>query len=95
VEKTNDAEIAYGSELTLGLRPEHLEVCDFGRSISTLLIEVVENLGDMTHLHGTTPAGNRLTLSINGFQSYRHADSVGFTFDTKNVHLFAGDGQAV
>ena len=95
VEKTNDAEIAYGSELTLGLRPEHLEVCDFGRSISTLLIEVVENLGDMTHLHGTTPAGNRLTVSINGFQSYRHADSVGFTFDTKNAHLFAGDGQAV
>jgi len=95
VERVDVSQIAYGSELTLGLRPEHLEVCDFGRSISTLLIEVVENLGDMTHLHGTTPAGNRLTLSINGFQSYRHADSVGFTFDTRNVHLFAGDGQVV
>jgi multiple sugar transport system ATP-binding protein len=94
-EKTKEFEIAYGSELTLGLRPEHLQICEAGRGISTLLIEVVENLGDMTYLHGTTPAGNRVTVSINGFQTYRHSDAVGFTFDTKNVHLFAGDGQAV
>jgi ABC-type sugar transport system ATPase subunit len=95
VAKRNNSEIAYGSELTLGLRPEHLQVCEAERAISALIIEVVENLGDLTHIHGTTPAGNRITISINGFQSYRHADSIGFTFDTKNVHLFAGDGQAV
>jgi ABC-type sugar transport system ATPase subunit len=95
VQKVNDSEIAYGSELTLGLRPEHLEVCEPGRGASTLIIEVVENLGDMTYIHGITPAGNRLTLSVNGFQTYRHSDSVGFTFNKKHVHLFAGNGKAV
>jgi ABC-type sugar transport system ATPase subunit len=95
VEKRRDAEIAYGSELTFGVRPEHLEVCEIESGISTLIIEVVENLGDMTYIHGMTPAGNRLSLSINGFQTYRHADSVGFRFETKNVHLFAGNGEAV
>jgi len=95
VEKVNQSEVAYGSELTLGLRPEHLQVCEVGRGASTLIIEVVENLGDMTYIHGMTPAGNRLTLSLNGFQTYRHSDSVGFTFNRKHVHLFAGNGQAV
>src|ERR1700747_1039015 len=33
VERLDVSQIAYGSELTLGLRPEHLEVCDFGRSM--------------------------------------------------------------
>jgi multiple sugar transport system ATP-binding protein len=95
VEKVNESEVAHGSELTLGLRPEHLQVCEVGRGASTLIIEVVENLGDMTYIHGMTPAGNRLTLSLNGFQTYRHSDLVGFTFDRKHVHLFAGNGQAV
>ncbi|HEV3211476.1 MAG TPA: sn-glycerol-3-phosphate ABC transporter ATP-binding protein UgpC [Chthoniobacterales bacterium] len=95
VDKVSDADVAYGSELTLGLRPEHIEVCEDGRGASTLIIEVVENLGDMTYIHGMTPAGNRLTLSLNGFQTYRHSDSIGFTFDRKHVHLFAGNGQAV
>jgi len=95
IDKVNESEVAYGSELTLGLRPEHLQVCEVGRGASTLIIEVVENLGDMTYIHGITPAGNRLTLSINGFQTYRHSDSIGFRFDSKHVHLFAGNGQAI
>jgi len=95
VDKVDQSEVAHGSELTLGLRPEHLQVCEVGRGVSTLIIEVVENLGDMTYIHGITPAGNRLTLSLNGFQTYRHSDSIGITFDRKHVHLFAGNGQAV
>jgi ABC-type sugar transport system ATPase subunit len=95
VEKVNESEVAHGSELTLGLRPEHLQVCEVGQGDSTLIIEVVENLGDMTYIHGMTPAGNRLTLSLNGFHTYRHSDSVGFRFDRKHAHLFAGNGQAV
>ena len=48
-------DVAPGAELTLGLRPEHIQVCEPGTGASTLLIEVVENLGDLTFLHGTTP----------------------------------------
>jgi multiple sugar transport system ATP-binding protein len=81
--------------LTLGLRPEHIQVCEPGGGASTLLIEVVENLGDLTFLHGTTPAGNRITLNVKGFQNYRHADAVGFRFDANHAHLFDSAGSAV
>ncbi|HWY92249.1 MAG TPA: sn-glycerol-3-phosphate ABC transporter ATP-binding protein UgpC [Chthoniobacterales bacterium] len=95
LEKTISANVTPGAELTLGLRPEHVHVCDSANGASTLLIEVVENLGDLTFLHGNTPAGNRITLNVKGFQSYRHSDAVGFGFEAKNAHLFGADGMAV
>ena len=95
LEKTKPVDLAPGAELTLGLRPEHIQVCEPGRGASTLLIEVVENLGDLTFLHGTTPAGNRITLNVKGFQNYRYADAVGFGFDANHAHLFDSAGSAV
>jgi ABC-type sugar transport system ATPase subunit len=95
LQKTKSADLAPGAELTLGLRPEHIQVCEPGGGASTLLIEVVENLGDLTFLHGTTPAGNRITLNVKGFQNYRHADAVGFRFDANHAHLFDSAGSAV
>ena len=95
LQKTKSADLAPGAELTLGLRPEHIQVCEPGSGASTLLIEVVENLGDLTFLHGTTPAGNRITLNVKGFQNYRHADAVGFRFDANHAHLFDSAGSAV
>jgi len=52
-------------------------------------------LGDLTFLHGTTPAGNRITLNVKGFQNYRYADAVGFGFDGDHAHLFDAAGNAV
>jgi ABC-type sugar transport system ATPase subunit len=95
LERNRPAGVASGAELTLGLRPEHIQVCEPGSGASTLLIEVVENLGDLTFLHGTTPAGNRITLNVKGFQNYRYADAVGFGFDADHAHLFDATGNAV
>ena len=95
LEKTRPVNVSSGAEFTLGLRPEHIEVCEPGAGVSTLLIEVVENLGDLTFLHGTTPAGNRITLNVKGFQNYRYADAVGFGFEASHAHLFDSSGNAV
>jgi multiple sugar transport system ATP-binding protein len=95
LERKNSIDVAPGAALTLGLRPEHIKVCEPGTGASTLLIEVSETLGDLTFLHGTTPAGNRITLNMKGFQNYRHADAVGIEFDAKHAHLFDSDGNVV
>ena len=95
LEKTTSAEVTPGAKLTLGLRPEHIHVCESANGASTLLIEVVENLGDLTFVHGTTPAGNRITVNVKGFQNFRHSDAVGFGFDAKHAHLFDADGMAI
>jgi ABC-type sugar transport system ATPase subunit len=95
LEKTKSVDVRPGAELTLGLRPEHLHVCEPDNGASTLLVEVVENLGDLTLVHGTTPAGNRITLNVKGFQNYRHSDAVGFGFNAKNAHLFDAEGNVI
>ena len=95
LEKSKVVDVIPGAELTLGLRPEHLHVCEPANGVSMLLIEVVENLGDLTFVHGTTPAGNRLTLNVKGFQNYRHADAVSFGFEAKHAHLFDAEGNAI
>ena len=87
--------VTQGRELTLGLRPEHIQTCEPGTGIGTLVIEVVENLGDLTFVHGTTVTGNRLTMNVKGFQNFRHSDAVGFRFDPARAHLFDGDGKAI
>ena len=58
-------------------------------------IEVVESLGDITYLHGVTPGGSRITISINGFHELKHGDTIGFDFAEKDAHLFDSDGKSV
>ena len=40
--------------LTLGIRPEHIDVTEKDQGKGVLQIEVVESLGDVTYLHGIT-----------------------------------------
>jgi lactose/L-arabinose transport system ATP-binding protein len=95
LERAKPPVVASGAELTLGLRPEHLQACEPGKGLGTLVIEVVENLGDLTFIHGTTATGSRLTMNVKGFQNFRHSDAVGFGFHSTHAHLFDSAGKAV
>lgn len=95
LETRNGHPVAPGTEITLGVRPEHIVVTPQGQGKGLLTIEVVEVLGDTTYLHGLTPAENRITISMKGFRDFKHADSVGFDFASKDAHLFDSNGDAV
>ena len=84
-----------GKEYTLGIRPEHIVVTQQGEGKGEIEIEVVESLGDITYLHGVTPGGNRITISITGFHDFKHGDTIGFDFAEKDAHLFDSDGKSV
>jgi lactose/L-arabinose transport system ATP-binding protein len=84
-----------GTELTLGIRPEHLRITEAASGKGKLRVEVTEILGDTTYLHGLTATGNRLTVSAKGFHGYKHNETVGFDFDDKHAHLFDTRGDAV
>jgi lactose/L-arabinose transport system ATP-binding protein len=86
---------ATGASVTFGVRPEHIYVTEPGTGAGSLAIEVVENLGDLTFLHGKSSAGNRITLNVKGFFGYRHGDVISVDFDLKHGHLFGGDGQRI
>jgi lactose/L-arabinose transport system ATP-binding protein len=92
---TSSSNVAPGTEATLGIRPEHLAVVAQANGKGVLTIEVVEMLGESTYVHGITPADNRLTIGLRGFNDLRHADSVGFDFELENAHLFDAAGNAM
>jgi ABC-type sugar transport system ATPase subunit len=92
---TSSSDVAPGAEATLGVRPEHLTVVPQANGKGVLTIEVVETLGESTYVHGITPANNRLTIGLRGFNDLRHADSVGFDFELENAHLFDATGDAI
>ncbi len=87
--------ISQGTDITLGIRPEHIEVTEKEQGKGVFNIEVVESLGDVTYLHGVTKAGNALTVSITGYHAFKHGDTAGFDFTTKDVHLFGSNGEAL
>jgi len=92
---TNPESARVGETVTFGVRPEHLRIVPKGQGKGMLTIEVVEILGDTTLVHGLTPAENRVTIVLKGFNDLRHADSVEFDFDPTDAHLFGSDGKAI
>jgi lactose/L-arabinose transport system ATP-binding protein len=91
----HESRVAPGTELTLGVRPEHLSVVPKPEANGLLTIEVVESLGDSTLVHGLTCGNHRLSITLRGFNDLRHTDSVGFCFAPKYAHLFDASGAAV
>jgi ABC-type sugar transport system ATPase subunit len=91
----NDRSLAAGTEVTLGIRPEHLKIVPKPEANGLLTIEVVESLGDSTLVHGLSSGNNRVSITLRGFNDLRHADSVGFCFAAKDAHLFDSVGQAI
>ena len=95
LEAPNAPPIQGGKAFTLGIRPEHIAVTRQNEGKGVLEIEVVESLGDTTYLHGVTPGGNNITVSITGFHEFKHGDTIGFDFTEKDAHLFDSDGKSV
>jgi lactose/L-arabinose transport system ATP-binding protein len=95
LEAPNAPPIQGGKAFTLGIRPEHIAVTEQNDGKGVLEIEVVESLGDTTYLHGVTPGGNYITVSITGFHKFKHGDTIGFDFAEKDAHLFDSDGKSV
>ena len=81
-----------GHDLTLGIRPEHIELRkgDEGELRLTATIELLEQLGATSFLYCTLADGTKLTVQVAG-QIDRHAgDRVEVWFPSSKAHLFEG-----
>ena len=81
-----------GRDLTLGIRPEHIELRkgDEGELGLTATIELLEQLGATSFLYCTLADGTKLTVQVAG-QIDRHAgDRIEVWFPSSKAHLFEG-----
>jgi len=79
---------ALSGAVTLGIRPEHIEVSDGGEITATL--DLMEKLGSETLLHLTTPfSDSPLTARVDGAVELTEGQTLRLNFNPNAVHIFA------
>ena len=75
--------------VTIGLRPEHLGITSEEDADAMLNVQMVEQLGADTLVHGTIQGElNNLTVRLNGVQSFSRDDVIPLAIAPQYVHLF-------
>ncbi len=84
-----------GRELTLGIRPEAIDIVEPGTGAATGTVEVVEPLGESSHVY-LDVAETTVTVKSDGPSAVKRGDTVGIEFPSERIHLFRADsGEAV
>ncbi len=77
-----------GSDVTVGLRPQHLKI-DTG---TTHRVDLTEALGGVSYVHLTAPSGEKLIVESHEQVALERGSMVGISFDAKDAMLFDKDG---
>ena len=95
-ESTADAIADASKDLTLGIRPEHIELVDASaKNAIETPITVVEPMGEVTYAYFEI-GGATYTASIDGERRIEAEDTVHVSFPERKIHLFDGQtGEAV
>ena len=81
-----------GEAVTLGARPEHINVSDRGLALGQAHVDLVEHLGGQTILYTTLQGGQTLTVALEDQQPIRSGETVNIRIDPDRCHLFGPDG---
>ena len=94
VELPGKSGLAVGSEVTLGVRPEHVDIAPEGAHPITGRIELIEPTGFGTILHVAARGAIVKAFSLRRDLPAVGA-AVGVGFDPDRLHLFDADGRGV
>ena len=89
------ASLSLGSPVTLGIRPEHLNLAKPGDCTLTVTADVGERLGSDTYCHVNTASGEPLTMRVRGDMASRYGEQLHLHLDSEHCHLFDADGLAL
>ena len=84
---------AIGGDVTLGIRPEHLNLATADGIPAQ--VQVVEHLGSESYLHLKTRSGESLTMRVNGETDVVPDQQVRLEMDPRFIHLFNRNGDAM
>lgn len=99
--RVSGAALQVGQAVTLGIRPEHLEMVtpttpsSPETSIWTRTVSLIERLGEQTYLHLNDPSGTTLMAKVQGNSANHPGDTIHVAAPAESCHLFTADGRAV
>jgi multiple sugar transport system ATP-binding protein len=86
------AALQTGAPVTLGIRPEHVEL---GHGTRTATVAYLEHLGEHSYAYLHTGNDADAFIAKTSDASLRIGDTVPFNFPADQMHLFMADGRAV
>ena len=86
---------AAGTRLTLGIRPEHLEIAPDGAEGLPLVVDMEEDLGGVSYLHARTPSGQPIVLERRGNRESFEGRGITATAPPEQTLLFDENGMRV
>jgi multiple sugar transport system ATP-binding protein len=89
------ANLSVGGAVTLGIRPEHLNLAQPGDCTLKVTADVSERLGSDTFCHVVTASGEALTMRVRGDLASRFGEQLDLHLDAEHCHLFDAEGVAV
>jgi multiple sugar transport system ATP-binding protein len=91
-----DGDAARGAKLSLGLRPEHIELgAKSGLGLGDFAIVHVEQLGGQTIAYGRLADKQSLTIALDGQRKICAGDVLNLSIAADNCHLFDQTGARV
>ncbi|MEM1164185.1 MAG: TOBE domain-containing protein, partial [Pseudomonadota bacterium] len=87
--------LAPGSQVTFGLRPEHIALGEESASDQTATVAFAEQLGGETYLYVDAEGLPQLTLHQPGQVPVRPGQLIGLRFDRAEMHLFDAEGRVL
>ena len=86
-----DRPVPTASNLTVGLRPEHLRLVPDAEAQLRLPVGIVESTGSMTYI--SSASKSEINVVVSERQSLRHGDMMSLGFDPQHLHLFDADSE--
>ncbi|MCZ7455500.1 ABC transporter ATP-binding protein [Rhizobium rhizogenes] len=83
--------VSPGQRLEIGIRPEHLAITDGG--VLPVIVEVAEELGDLSYLYTRTRAGKELIVQRQGSREQLDGRSVSLSASPDRILVFDSDGK--
>ena len=84
-----------GSTITMGVRPEHFVVGREGAYPHHARVELVERLGEISHLHLSVSKGEMMVAEWRGRDAPGIGESLSLNVDASNIHLFDETGTRI
>jgi ABC-type sugar transport system ATPase subunit len=79
--------------VTLGVRPEAIEVSLDGRGDLEATVQNFEQLGSVTYIYTILANGETLTVQLPRQIPLRRGQTIGVGFDVASFHIFGGEGE--
>ncbi len=78
--------------ITMGIRPEHIQVVDAGGPELQAVVRVVEALGNESYVYARAEPGDDVVIKADGDISVQRGQPVGLRFEPWRCQLFEADG---